>query len=79
MNSRMNIRSSISSKVISRGTLKSLVHVGWITGINGLAGFGFGFGCPPMVFKVDGPGDTVGFFDPAVVSAGAFARLRSCP
>ena len=43
MNSRMNILSSRCSTVISGGTLESLVHIGWITGISGLAGLGLGF------------------------------------
>lgn len=80
MNSRINIRSSSSSMVISRGTLESLVHVGWTTGINGFAGFGFGFGfsfCFSVVFDVEASEDLASLFDSA--AAAAFARLRSCP
>lgn len=78
MNSRINILSSRCSKVISRGTLESLVHVGWITGINGFTGFGFGLGSDFSAdFEVDAPGDVVGSFVSIAAEAAALARLRS--
>ena len=74
----MNILSSRSSKDISRGTLESFVHVGWITGISGFTGFGLGFGIGFSVgFEVDAPGDVVVSFVPATAEAAALARLRS--
>lgn len=81
MNSRMNILSSRSSKVISRGTFESLVHIGWTTGISGLAGFGFGFvaGFSVVVFEVDAPAGVLFSFEFAAAEAAALARLRSCP
>jgi hypothetical protein len=78
MNSRINILSSRRSKFISRGTLESLVHVGWITGINGFTGFGFGLGIGFSAdFEVDAPGDVVFAFVSAAAFAAALARLRS--
>jgi len=73
----MNILSSRCSKVISRGILESLVHVGWITGINGFAGLGFGCGFWAD-FEVDAPGDVVFLFVPAAVAESVvLGRLRS--
>jgi len=78
MNSRINILSSRCSKVISRGTLESLVHVGWITGISGFTGLGLGLGIGFSAdFDVDAPGDVVVSFVSAAAEAAAFARLRS--
>ena len=76
MNSRMNILSSRCSKVISCGTLESLVHVGWISGISGFAGLGLGWGFLAD-FKVDTPADVVVSFVPAAAATAALVRLRS--
>ena len=80
MNSRINILSSRCPKVTSCGTLESLVQVGWITGISGFTGFGFGLGIGFSVdFEVDAPGDVVVSFVSAAADAAALARLRSWP
>lgn len=80
MNSRINILSSRCSRVTSRGTLESLVHVGWMIGIRGLTGFGLGLGGGfPVGFEVDAPGDVVVSFVSAAAEAAALARLRSWP
>lgn len=78
MNSRMNILSSRCSGLISRGTLESLVHVGWISGIGGFAGLGLCLGL--------GWGLSAGFIVGTAVnvaamfaSSAALARLRSWP
>ena len=76
MNSRMNILSSRCSNVISCGTLESLVHVGWITGISGFAGLGLGWGFP-VDLEVDAPADVVISFVFAAAEIAALARLRS--
>ena len=78
MNSRINILSSRSSRVNSRGTLESLVHVGWMIGISGLTGFGLGLGGSFSAgFEVDAPGDVVVSFVSTAAEAAALARLRS--
>ena len=80
MNSRINILSSRCSKAISRGTLGSLVHVGWITGISGFTGLGLGFACGFSVgFDVVAPRVIVDLFKSGAAEAAALARLRSCP